>query len=543
MATQTEALPRQAARARARDVLTSGWPLLAVAVVWLTTAGHTLNFREMNAAKGWVSAEAYSLHSAYLLAVGLTLLACPRLARPWGARPLTLLGLGLFVLGSAVNGLLLNASLEVAIAGRVMAGIGGGLVLYGAPELLNPNWAGTFTWAAIALPPLGPAVIAGASFLYGWSSWEGGFLFEGVLALLCLGGVAVMPATVTQPSDGQVKQWPLSYLPWLVLAVAGFWYCLHWGQLQGWLESPDVLVALALGAFSLVWALWLLGPILAGPALRENWLRLVLMAFGGVVQFFHGTTMTIYSGLFINYSVWQRSWLVWSMPLGVAAALGIATLWLRRARLGLGGALCGLLLLASGMYLLNRMTTGWPFWLVQNTGDLNWFQAPLHWQQAPGRLLVGFGLGLLLASVTATASRSAPVELCIRQLFPVLQTVAGGLSIGLLVTWLLVGRQVQYSYVADSVGTIQAQELAQRLSDLRQDLIHSGIPPAAADRQALSLVYRAVNYQADNLVYADIYGAFATTTLALAGIVLCAIVWRRLRHQGPLLPLGEDESA
>ncbi len=55
-------------------------PAFALAAVWLTTAGHTASFREMTAARGWVTAESYSLHSIFLLAITLTLLVAPRLA-------------------------------------------------------------------------------------------------------------------------------------------------------------------------------------------------------------------------------------------------------------------------------------------------------------------------------------------------------------------------------------------------------------------------------------------------------------------------------
>lgn len=40
--------------ARTWDDLLAGRPLLALAVVWLTTAGHAMNFREMAIAHGWV---------------------------------------------------------------------------------------------------------------------------------------------------------------------------------------------------------------------------------------------------------------------------------------------------------------------------------------------------------------------------------------------------------------------------------------------------------------------------------------------------------
>jgi hypothetical protein len=205
------------------------------------------------------------------------------------------------------------------------------------------------------------------------------------------------------------------------------------------------------------------------------------------------------------------------MPLGVALALGLANLWLRRAPLGLGGALCGLLFLAGGMHLLHRVTMDWPYWLVHNPVELNWFQAPLHWQLAPGRIIMGFDLGLLLASVTALVSHRTSVEIHVRQLLPVIQTLSGGFAIGLLVTWLLIGHQTQYSYVAEA-GAIQAQEFSTRIAEVREMLTRSGLPPDAAGRQALSLFSRAIYYQADNLVYAKIYGAFCESALALAGL-------------------------
>ena len=82
-------------------------PAFALAAVWLTTAGHTASFREMNAARGWVTAEGYSLHSIYLLAITLTLLAAPRLARWSGSYPLVVAGLTMLAAGSIVNGVLL----------------------------------------------------------------------------------------------------------------------------------------------------------------------------------------------------------------------------------------------------------------------------------------------------------------------------------------------------------------------------------------------------------------------------------------------------
>ena len=143
-------------------------PAFALAAAWLTTAGHTASFREMNAARGWVTAEGYALHSIYLLAITLTLLAAPRLARWSGSYPLVVAGLAMLAAGSILNGLLIHAPLELFLLGRVVAGIGAGLVIRPAPRILPAGQENRVAWAGIVLPTAGPVVIALA---VEWSPW------------------------------------------------------------------------------------------------------------------------------------------------------------------------------------------------------------------------------------------------------------------------------------------------------------------------------------------------------------------------------------
>ena len=63
-----------------RGIVSAAWadvlalrPVFALTAVWLTTAGHTLYFREMYSAFGWVRQVGLSLHSMYLLSIALTL--------------------------------------------------------------------------------------------------------------------------------------------------------------------------------------------------------------------------------------------------------------------------------------------------------------------------------------------------------------------------------------------------------------------------------------------------------------------------------------
>jgi hypothetical protein len=96
------------------------------------------------------------------------------------------------------------------------------------------------------------------------------------------------------------------------------------------------------------------------------------------------------------------------------------------------------------------------------------------------------------------------------------------LSVGVLVTVLLAAHQLQYSYVADR-GFIQAVERGDRDARLAAYLATAGAGAGAgaATRQAEALEFQAVNYEADNLVFATIYGGFLVASLVLA--VVCGI--------------------
>ena len=222
--------------------------------------------------------------------------------------------------------------------------------------------------------------------------------------------------------------------------------------------------------------------------------------------------MGVYGGLLVNFSPWMRSWLIWSLTIGSTAALALGRIVWQKRSPGFAGAALGLLVLAGGMSLSHYNTMNWPFWSLLNTVEFNWFAAPQHWQLAPPRFLMGFGSGMVLLAMTTRTSPDPLREARIRPLLQVAQFAGGTLSVGVLVTVLLAAHQLQYSYVADR-GFIQAVERGDRNSRLAAHLATAGA--GAAARQAEALEFRAVNYEADNLVFATIYGGFLVASLVL----------------------------
>jgi hypothetical protein len=189
------------------------------------------------------------------------------------------------------------------------------------------------------------------------------------------------------------------------------------------------------------------------------------------------------------------------------------------------------LIVAARMFHSYERTLDWPYWQIQNVADLNWFPAPQHWELAPGRFLMGWGIGLFMIAMDTMASPAPEREERIRPFLVVTQFYGGGIGIAMLVNFFLIGHPIHYSYVADR-DFIQAEEFAQRRAVLRDALSQAREP--APDRQAEVLLYRTVNYESDNLVLAEIYAAFMVAALGLAAVCLGLLTWNWLRPPPPI---------
>ena len=493
-------------------------PAFALAAVWLTTAGHTASFREMDAARGWVTAEGYSLHSIYLLAITLTLLAAPRLARWSGSYPLVVAGLTMLAAGSIVNGVLLHAPPELLVLGRVLAGIGAGLVIRSAPRILPAGQEDRVAWAGIVLPAAGPVVIALAVEWSPWWSWQGGFLFEAVLALLSLAlvlSIADPPDLDRDSPPGPVEQ--LGYLPAAAVAALSVWYVMHWGQLHGWLEGPDITAAMIVGSVALGRAsLDCLAAPRSGHAARgaastgADHLRRIRAVF----QFpGHGRLRRLAGELqsldaFVADLVTHARVYRGARTRPDRLAETVARLRRRSARIARPGRRNEPLTPQHNELAILEPAQHRRVQLVRRAPAL---------AARPAAVLDGLRQRDGAAGDDDLHEpRTVIREARIRPLLQVAQFAGGTLSVGVLVTVLLAAHQLQYSYVADR-GFIQAVERGDRNSRLAAHVATAGT--GAAARQAEALEFRAVNYEADNLVFATIYGGFLVASLVLA--VVC----------------------
>lgn len=497
-------------------------PLSAQAAVWLTTAGHTANFREMNDARGWIPSVGFSLHSAYLFSVAISILLAPALRRLVSSHTLAQAGLGLLAAGSLLNGLNLHLPFNVAVFGRLLVGFGAGQAMVAAPRLLPARRPRAVDFSEILLPALGPMVIALASMSYDWSDWEGAFIFEAILGLL---GLACIIPLAPPPEPLQQTQGTFPYLPPLALGLAALWYLLHWGQLSGWSEDVEVIYVGFGGIFALIVALWFAWPAFSFSIVREGLARGIFVGYAGAVQFFQVAETGISGGVFININEWQRACLIFPLGLGAAISLLAGRLTWRATRPGRLSTAFGLMMIAAGMAYANALMLDWPFWNIQNVVEFNWFAAPQVWEFAPGRFLMGFGFGMVILSETHRAGRNPIREERIEVGLQAAQFLGAGIGIGILATALLTGHQSEYSYAADR-GWIQADEIhdrTERLTKYYSD--HGAMEPA---RKARMLLFKSTNYEADVQMFANIYAGFAIVSLILAFSLLQHFISRSL---------------
>ncbi|MCZ2343324.1 MAG: hypothetical protein LC104_16250, partial [Bacteroidales bacterium] len=331
----------------------------------------------------------------------------------------------------------------------------------------------------------------------------------------------VIPLTPPQLPPPRI-QGKFASFPVFAIGLACTWYLLHWGQLEGWHHNRTVLLVGFCGTLMVILTIWSAWPGLTFSLAQEGLTRGMLIAFAGMVQFFQVSETGIFGGLLINVDEWKRACLILPLGLGAAVSLFAGRLTWRATRPGRLSTAVGFLAISLGMGYAHFQMLGWPFWVVQNVVEFNWFAAPQVWEMAPGRFLIGLGFGLVILSETHRAGRDPVREARIEVGLHAAQFLGAGVGIGLLATALLMGHQWEYSYVADR-GYIQATEITNRTQQLEETYFLSGSSEPA--RKAAALMFRSVNYQADVLVFADIYAGFGVTSLALAIAVLGRMAW------------------
>jgi EmrB/QacA subfamily drug resistance transporter len=189
--------------------------------------------------------------TAYMMASAVTVPIYGKLSDVYGRKPFYVIGLGLFILGSAASGLV--QSMPQLILARAFQGLGAGAML-SMPQatigdIFNPRERGR--WMGLITAAFGIASVIGPTF-GGWITdnwgWRWVFYVNLPVAVAVLLAVLYTLPTVRVARQVQVDWWGIAFL---VAGLAPLLLALTWiGEQYAW-SSPPILLLLGTSALFL----------------------------------------------------------------------------------------------------------------------------------------------------------------------------------------------------------------------------------------------------------------------------------------------------
>ena len=300
--------------------------------------------------------------TAYMLATTVTVPLYGRLGDVYGRRPLFLIAISLFLIGSALCGA--AQGMTELVVFRAVQGVGaGGLIplsLAVVGNIVPPRDRGRYqgligaTFAAASI--IGPAV---GGFIVDNTTWRWIFYVN-----LPVGGLALLVIWLTMPRRrDRVVSHSIDWLGALVLALGttALLLGLVWAGRQYAWGSPHVVGALVVSAVLLIafvfWERRVEEPILPFDVLRNRIVLSSVLCMGLVGMAMFGTIA--YVPLFvqgvIGTSATSSGVVLTPLILGAVGTSILSGQWVSRTGRYRGNALVGPVILTAGMLLLWRM--------------------------------------------------------------------------------------------------------------------------------------------------------------------------------------------
>lgn len=444
--------------------------------------------------------------TAYLLTLGAVVPVTGYVSNRWGERPVYLMSLGVFTLGSGLAGL--APSLGWLIAFRILQAIGGGLIIPLTQALIYrlvpPSRLGrAMGWwglSVVMAPALGPVL---GGYLVQYVTWRLIFFVN-----VPIGVIGLVLAYVSLPSLERKVPQRLDGIGMLLSSggLFGILFVLSQVPRWGWTSEISVLT----GVFSLsalivfvLWELRIPNPLVDLRVMRH---RAFLLANG--VMFIAGlglNAMIFYVPLYLQ-TVAGRSPLdagLQMMPQALMIAVVMPIAGRLYNRTGARWLVVGGLVLQA-----------WGTWLLRNLGPITSFEILAQWL-----MIRGMGRGLyMMPLITAGMQAVAPDEAVAASVINnVVQRISGSFGLALMVA--LVQRQtvVHLSQLSASVtpASHATFTLLQQLHSLAVKML---IPSAQISRWSLTLIFHLLGDSAIGMSMGDLARAVTGLT-ALAAIL------------------------
>jgi DHA2 family multidrug resistance protein len=464
--------------------------------------------------------------TSYLAANAIVLPATGWLTARLGRRRFFLLCTVVFTASSFLSGL--APSVEWLIAGRVLQGLGGGPVIPIAQavlwEIFPPRQRGMAmaVWGLgiVLAPTFGPTV-------GGWiaDNWSWRWIFYINLPIGVLGFLLGSAFLFDSPEARRAGRADLLGLGLMVLGFGALQIALDRGERLDWFDSSFIVGLGALAVAALV--AFVIRELTAGEPLidlailadRNFTVGSVVMAMAGFGFYASMLLLALYTQKLMGYDAWTSGLVLAPSGIGQAAMLllvgHLVTRMDQRLILSFGVLMNGL-----ATYLMSQATLGADFW-------------SLAWP----RLIQGIGMGCIFVPLQMLAFASIPIRQLpdATALFSVVRNIGGSVGVAISTTLLTRRAQVHQSALVSNVTAWDA-ETAERLRLWTDHFWARGADVATAGRQAMLMVYRETQAQAQVLAFTD---DFRLLALMYAGLVGAIFFMRRLRTER----VGRDQPA
>ena len=397
--------------------------------------------------------------TAYILASSVVMPLYGKLGDLYGRKPLFLIAIVIFLVGSAASGL--SQTMVQLIAFRALQGIGGGGLMVGAQatiaDIVSPRDRGRYQGYMGAV--FGLASVAGpliGGYLTDYVSWRWIFYINlpiGAVALLVVGKVLKVPRHTAERR--------VDYLGALLLGAAVTCLVLltTWGGTTVDWNSPTIYLLGAAGAVLLVGFVFAERSA-AAPVIPLRLFRLPAFDIATTVGFIIGfamfggvTFLPLFLQIVSGASAANSGLLLLPMMAGLIVAAGVS----------------GQIISRSGHYkwspLLGTLVVGTAFYLLSTMGvDTTRFVSGLY------MVVLGLGIGLTMQVMVVIAQNAAAVP-----------------DVGAATSTVTVSRTVGGSFGVSIFGSIFSTRLTEQLSQHLPTAALSHVPstdsitPAAID--------------------------------------------------------------
>jgi EmrB/QacA subfamily drug resistance transporter len=337
--------------------------------------------------------------TAYMLTSTVTVPLYGKLGDVYGRRPLFLISIVIFLIGSALCGVAQNMTELVVFRGVQGLGAGGlfPLALAVVGNIVPPRDRGRYqgligaVFAAASI--IGP--LAGG-FIVDHASWRWVFFVN-----LPVGGLALLVVSVTMPRLAERREHSIDYAGAVVLAAgtAALLLGLVWGSQSYPWGSAHVVGALAASAALLVaFGLWerrVPEPILPFDLLRRRTILASIISMGlvGMAMFGTITFVPLFVQGVIGTSATSSGVVLTPLMLGAVTASILSGQWVSRSGRYRPNALLGPVVLTAGLVLLWRMGP-----------------STTNGEAARNMVIAGVGLGLMMQVFVLNVQNAAPVR-------------------------------------------------------------------------------------------------------------------------------------